>query len=217
MIITLQRFDMSVKYILDTNVYIEASKGYYHPEIVPVYWDILKNLGKNDIIKSPKQVKEEIKIQNKPTLTKETLIEEDRFLYDWSRSPENKCFLENDLKGVAEFFKIANEAYLKVQRKNSEIIRKRNKSWKWPRKEPVSDQDLFVIATVLFYKKYFSNNRFVLVTKESNDNPPKAYKPAKIPHICDELEIEWMDDFQFIKEVGIIFDSVSLSSYNSKN
>ena len=94
---TLRRFDMSVKYILDTNVYIEAYKGYYHPDIVPVYWDILKIFGKKDIVKSPKQVRDEIKIQNKPTTTKESVKEEDRFLYDWSRSSENKCFLNDDL------------------------------------------------------------------------------------------------------------------------
>ena len=79
----------------------------------------------------------------------------------------------------------------------------------------MSDQDLFVIATVLFYKEHFSNNRFVLVTKEGNDNPPKYFKPAKIPHICDELGIEWMDDFSFIKEIGITFDSVNFSKDNS--
>jgi len=52
---------MSVKYILDTNVYIEAYKGYYHPDIVPVYWDILKDLGEKNIVKSPIQVRDEIK------------------------------------------------------------------------------------------------------------------------------------------------------------
>lgn len=56
---------MLTKYILDTNVYIEAYKGYYHPDIVPVYWDILKFLGKEKTIESPKQVLHEIKSQNK--------------------------------------------------------------------------------------------------------------------------------------------------------
>lgn len=198
---------MTVKYILDTNVYIEASKGYYHPDIVPVYWDILKNLGEKEVIKSPKQVRDEIKIQNKPSASKESSNEEDRFLYDWSRSSENKCFLKDDLKGIDRFFRNVNEAYLKVKSKNSEALIKNNKGWKWPRREPVSDQDMFVIATVLFYKEHFPTNKYILVTKECNDIPPKHYKPAKIPHICIELGIEWMDDFDFIKEVGITFDT----------
>jgi len=198
---------MAVRYILDTNVYIEAFKGYYHPDIVPVYWDILKILAVRDVIKSPKQVRDEIKIQNKPAVDKDSSDKEERFLYDWSRSSENKCFLKEDLKGIDRFFRKVNEAYLRVKIKNTEAIIKKNKGWKWPRREPVSDQDMFVIATVLFYMQYFPNNKYVLVTKEGNDNPPKFLKPAKIPHICEELGIKWMDDFEFIKEIGITFDS----------
>jgi hypothetical protein len=197
---------MTVRFILDTNVFIEAYKGYYHPDIVPVYWDILKDLGKKEVIKSPKQVREEIKIQNKPSASKEIPIEEDRFLFDWSRS-ENVCFLNNDLPGIEGFFKKVQNAYLDVKFKNTNTIRKKIKNWQWPRQEPVSDQDMFVIATALFYKEHFPNFRYVLVTKENNDYPPKYYKPAKIPHICKELGIEWMDDFDFIKEVGIKFNS----------
>jgi hypothetical protein len=204
-----------VKYILDTNVYIEAYKGYYHPDIVPVYWDILRKLGKNDVIKSPKQVRDEIRIQNKPTISTEPSKPEDRFLYNWSRAPENKCFICDDLNGIDEFYRNVFEAYLKVKTKNTEALRRINKGWNWPRKEPVSDQDMFVIATVLFFKKHFPNNKYLLVTKEGNDNPPKYYKPAKIPHICLELGIEWMDDFKFIKNVGITFDSTKFYSQNN--
>ena len=60
---------------------------------------------------------------------------------------------------------------------------------------------------IIILKAHFPNKSFIIVTKEGNDNPPKHYKPAKIPHICIELGIEWMDDFDFLKEVGITFDS----------
>ncbi len=197
---------MKIKYILDTNVYIEAYKGYYHPDIVPVYWEILLELGRENVIKSPKQVRNEIKIQNKPSESNNSNKIEDRFLYDWSRSKENKCFLTKELDNISSFFQQVQDAYLKVKEKHIIIIRKRNKNWKWPNKEPVSDQDMFVIATVLFYKKYFPDNKYFVVTKEGNDSPPKRYKPAKIPHICNELGIDFLDDFEFIKKVGITFD-----------
>lgn len=89
------------KYILDTNVYIEAYKGYYHPDIVPIYWDILKKLGGKDAIVSPVQVRNEIKIQNKPSKKEGTDNKPDRFLYDWSRSADNKCFLKKELDEIA--------------------------------------------------------------------------------------------------------------------
>ena len=198
---------MSVKYILDTNVYIEAYKGYYHPDIVPVYWDILKNLGEKNIVKSPIQVRDEIKIQNKPSASKEPPKDEDRFLYDWARSSENNCFLKQDLLGIENHFSKVQDAYLIVKRKNTDALLKKDRDFKWPRREPVSDQDMFVIATVLFYQEHFPNTKFVLVTKEGNDNPPKSYKPGKIPHICNEMGIQWMTDFDFIKKVGITFDT----------
>lgn len=101
---------MLTKYILDTNVYIEAYKGYYHPDIVPVYWDILKFLGKEKTIESPKQVLHEIKSQNKPQSSKENDSVGD-FLYEWSRSSDNKCFLKNDLKDIDLYFREVQAAY----------------------------------------------------------------------------------------------------------
>lgn len=44
----------------------------------------------------------------------------------------------------------------------------------------------------------------VVVTKEIKDsykNPTKI----KIPHVCDNMNVRWIDDFEFIKEVNIIF------------
>jgi len=198
---------MPVKYILDTNVFIEAYKGYYHPDIVPVYWDILKNLGSKEIIKSPKQVREEIKLQYTPPSNKENSMVVDRFLFDWSRSPENNCFLRKELPKIDSYFKTVQQAYLLVRQINTEIIKKNRPNWVWPLREPVSDNDMYVIATVLFYREVYPSHRFVLVTKENNDYPPRHYKPCKIPHICDKLNIEWMSDFDFIKEVGITFDA----------
>lgn len=198
---------MPVKYILDTNVFIEAYKGYYHPDIVPVYWDILKRLGNQEIIKSPKQVREEIKIQYTPSSNQDQSAIVDRFLFDWSRAQDNKCFLTKELPGITEYLRSVQEAYLIVKQRHTALIRKNKSTWRWPLKEPVSDNDMFVIATVLFYKSVYPSNRFVLVTKENNDHPPKHFKPAKIPHICEELNIEWMSDFNFIKEVGITFNT----------
>jgi len=200
---------MPVKYILDTNVFIEAYKGYYHPDIVPVYWVILKHLGSQEIIKSPKQVREEIKIQYSPAANQDQSAEVDRFLFDWSRSEDNKCFLTKELPGITEYLRSVQEAYLRVKQRHSELIRKNRKNWSWPLKEPVSDNDMFVIATVLFYKAVYPSNRFVLVTKENYDQPPKYFKPAKIPHICKELDIEWKSDFEFIREIGITFNTTS--------
>lgn len=81
--------------------------------------------------------------------------------------------------------------------------------YKWGFRTPVSDEDMFVIATVLFYKKHVPSQEYILVTKEGYDMPPKPYKPMKIPHLCEKLGVKWINDFDFIKEVGIVFDSTN--------
>lgn len=94
------------------------------------------------------------------TSSKENDSVED-FLYEWSRSSDNKCFLKNDLKDIDLYFREVQAAYEIVKTKNTAKIRKRRNKWNWPKREPVSDQDMFVIATVSFYQNY-SSQRIIL-------------------------------------------------------
>jgi len=48
-----------------------------------------------------------------------------------------------------------------------------------------------------------------VVTKENKETALNA-KRIKIPNVCDNMGIKWMDDFQLVKELGIKF-SCSLS------
>ena len=48
------------------------------------------------------------------------------------------------------------------------------------------------------------NQNAAVVTKEIKDtfnNPTKI----KIPHVCDNMGVRWIDDFKFVEEVGIQF------------
>lgn len=176
------------KYILDTNVYIEAHNKYYHPDVVLSYWDVLKGLGVKDLIKSPKQVKDELR---------------STWLAAWKK--ENKIFLDKDLEGIVPFFDQVREEYKKVKVAHHAILQREYRGRYVPsRAESLSDPDMFVIATVLFYKANFSSD-VTLVTKE-NDTI-SGNKPVRIPHLCIPLGIRCIDDFQFVKEVGIKFQA----------
>lgn len=174
------------KYILDTNVYIEAHNKYYHPDIVLSYWDILKGLGVKDVIKSPKQVRDELKSP---------------WLAAWKR--ENKIFLDKDLDGIMPFFNQVRGEYKKVKAANNAELLRLKPTYVPSREEPLSGPDMFVIATVLFYKANFPNTDFVLVTKENFTI--NVYKSVRIPHLCVPLGIRYIDDFQFLKEAGVTF------------
>lgn len=176
------------KYILDTNVYIAADIGYYHHDIAPSYWDVLKSLGDKDLIVSPKQVRDEI--------TSKSL-----WLSAWKK--HNKVFLNNDLPGILAFFNQVAAEYKKVKATNLAILRKTYSSYTPARDEPLSDPDIFVIATALFYKAQFPAAEIVLVTKENSEVKP--YKTVRIPHLCKALGIRCIDDFLFLREAGVLF------------
>lgn len=57
------------KFCLDTNVLIQAWQKYYSPQICPSYWDMLNELGINNIIFIPEVVYNEI-VQTDDDLSK---------------------------------------------------------------------------------------------------------------------------------------------------
>lgn len=46
----------------------------------------------------------------------------------------------------------------------------------------------------------------VVVTKEEKVTARNS-KKIKIPNVCDNMGVKWINDFDFIEEVGIMFDS----------
>ncbi len=183
-----------MKYILDTNVYIAAFRGYYNPEICSTYWEVLRELGEKESIKSPKEVKDEIE-----------RIDDD--LSGWAKN-KNPCFLSDDLTGIMVFFMKVRASYDVIKQNaishwTTEFAKKGQKYHL--REEPISDEDIFVVATALFYRKHFPDQEVVVVTKEILKNNP--YKPVRIPHLCDAVKVRWINDFEFIKEIGITLEA----------
>lgn len=44
----------------------------------------------------------------------------------------------------------------------------------------------------------------IVVTKETKDHFKKQTK-IKIPHVCDNMDVKWIDDFTFIRDLNIKF------------
>jgi predicted nuclease of predicted toxin-antitoxin system len=60
-----------------------------------------------------------------------------------------------------------------------------------------SKADPWVIAHAM-------NEKAIVVTKEKKDFIRKQTK-IKIPHVCDNMNVSWIDDFEFIKNLNIKF------------
>ena len=179
-------------YIVDTNVYISAFRGYYSMDICPEYWDILTQIGNENLLISPIEVRNEI-------------LRQDDELARWVKA-KNPCFQTATLPEITPFFLEVVEAYKKAKENAKLKFQETNPTYRLPRKESLSDEDMMVVANALFYREHFPSKEVVIVTKETDLSLYK--KPVKIPHVCDPLGISYVNDFEFIKEVGIRFKAL---------
>lgn len=49
------------------------------------------------------------------------------------------------------------------------------------------------------------NDKAVVVTKEEKVTAPNSNR-IKIPNVCDNMGIRWINDFEFISELGVFFN-----------
>lgn len=61
-----------------------------------------------------------------------------------------------------------------------------------------NDADPWVIA-------HARRSGAVVVTYEEFVANPKPTKPPKIPNVCDDLDIKWVDTIGFLEACGVVF------------
>ncbi len=162
-------------YCIDANVLIQAWQKYYAPDICPDYWDILNELGSQGRIFIPEEVKNEIVV------------------------PDDKEKTEDDLS------KWLKRSSIPVHKPTEQVI----KCWQNilqanPLHQHLVDNikgrslaDPWVISHALSVKA-------TVVTKENLDIALNT-KRIKIPNVCNNMGIRWIDDFTFVKELGLKF------------
>lgn len=163
-------------YCLDANVLIQAWQKYYSPNICADYWDVLNQLGKDERIFIPEEVKNEIVVG----VDKEK--EEDN-LSKWLKSssiPVQK--LTEDVIKCWQTILQANELHKLLV----DNVKGRSLADPW------------VISHAL-------NRNATVVTKESPITSINAKKPITIPNVCENMGVRWIDDFTFVRELGLKF------------
>ena len=163
-------------YCLDANVLIQAWQKYYSPVLCPDYWDVLNELGKEGRIFIPEEVKNEI------VVTEDTEKSEDD-LSKWlkrSTVPILKT-TEATIKCWQTILQVNPLHRLLVDNVKGRSL-----------------ADPWVISHAL-------DKKATVVTKESPITSINAKKPVTIPNVCDNMGIRWIDDFAFVKELGLKF------------
>jgi hypothetical protein len=163
-------------YCLDANVLIQAWQKYYAPEICPDYWEILNELGKQGRIFIAEEVKNEIVV------------------------------IDDNVKKEDDLSKWLKRSAIPVHKPTENVI----KCWQNiilanPLHKLLVDNvkgrslaDPWVISHAL-------DKKATVVTKESPIISLNAKKPVTIPNVCDNMGVRWIDDFAFVKEIGLKF------------
>jgi len=163
-------------YCLDANVLIQAWQKYYAPEICPDYWEILNELGKQGRIFIAEEVKNEIVVIDDNEKKEDDLSK-------WlkrSAIPVHKP-TENVIKCWQNII-LANPLHKLLV----DNVKGRSLADPW------------VISHAL-------DKKATVVTKESPIISLNAKKPVTIPNVCDKMGVRWIDDFAFVKEIGLKF------------
>jgi hypothetical protein len=164
-------------YCLDANVLIQAWQKYYSPEICPDYWEVLNTLGKQAKVFIPEEVKNEIVV----TGGDKEKTEDD--LSKWLKKSTIPVYkpTENVIKCWQTILQANPMHKLLVDSAKGRSL-----------------ADPWVISHAL-------DKNAVVVTKESPIISQNAKKPITIPNVCNNMGIRWIDDFTFVKEIGLKF------------
>jgi len=163
----------NTKYVLDTNVFVQAHRKYYAFDIAPSFWDALVNFAKRGEIVSIDKVLDEIKRG-----------EYDDELKRWALNKFYKYF--------------ENTQYVNVVDSYKEII---NWAQKQQQYTPQAKDDFFkaenadpwVIAFAYAYN-------LIVVTQEAYN--PNTQSKIKIPNVCKEFEIEYINTFELLRRLN---------------
>lgn len=163
-------------YVLDTNVFVEASRHYYAFDIVPRFWQSLIKQAENGRIQSIDRVKDELDKGG----------EDKDELKIWAKNDFHTWFASTDedtvLDAYRKIIEWANGQQQYMGAAKEEISRGDN-------------ADAWVVA-------YALSMNYVVVTQEG-DQPQARKKRIPIPNVCKAFDIHWIDIYQMLRNLRI--------------
>ena len=166
----------SKKYLLDANIFIEASKRYYSFDIAPGFWKNIIKYDRAGVIFSVDRVKKELERKDDEIKT-------------WIDSNLNNSFFvptdnPNIFKNYAQVQNWANSHSQFTDAAKSIFAQ-------------ADEADAWLIATAI-------TNSYVIVTEETIDRTiSNKIGNIKIPNVCENFKLEYINTFQMLRELQI--------------
>lgn len=167
--------DNSVKYLIDTNVFIQAKDSFYGMDIAPSFW---------------KQIDERIR-DGRLTLC--------RFIVDeLTKGKDNlsRWIVNNDYSEVIleeSFYEDVLDNYEKI----SDYVESHPKWSDENKKKFLKGADSWVIAVAMAVNG-------IVVTQEKKIDDANNTKKVKIPNVAEHFGVETMDIFTYMRETNMI-------------
>jgi predicted nuclease of predicted toxin-antitoxin system len=162
-------------YLLDANIFIQAKRIYYRFKTFPSFWDLIVSEHSDDKLFSIDKVQSEL-----------LAINDD--LADWLKNtlPKNFFRSSNDQEATDQYQILAPWVYSLTRLS-----------------EPAKIQFLDTDNADAFLVAYARAHDLILVTQELP--APNSQNIIKIPDVCDEFDVEWMNTFDWLEELDVQF------------
>ena len=161
---------------LDTNILIYASKVTNPLDIHPTYWAKMKEILDRDDVFSIDKVKDEI-----------YYYEDD--LLNWCKENIDSSFWKKTLYALSEYAELQNWVQTRSY-KDPALIEFAD----------VKNADPFILAHSL--NAIRKNQNITIVIEVSN---PDSKKRVKLPDVCINFGIRFINNNEFFREIGITF------------
>ena len=164
---------MTVLYLLDANVLIDANRDYYPIARVPEFWDWLLEMGRLGRIKIPQEFYKEVILPPPPKDRPDPLVE-------WLKT--NKDAIVLDEEAVVELVTRVTEQGYASDLTDEEI-------------EKIG-RDPFLVA----YTLIDIQERCVVTTEYPK--PSKIRANRKLPDVCNDFNVRCVNTFVLIQELN---------------
>ncbi|MDT8898264.1 DUF4411 family protein [Thermanaerothrix sp. 4228-RoL] len=168
-----------MKYCLDTNAFIEPSKGWYAFDIAPSFWNALIQWSQKKLLCSIQPVFNEI-VNHK---------EEDD-LVRWAKQYHDELFLLPDEKTWSELRNIANLVMGVYEDHLAEGF--------------LGCADPIVIAYAKAHQLIVVTEERIR-KEELNSNGKVGGKKIKIPNVCERIGVSWVNTVDMLRDLKFQF------------
>lgn len=172
---------MSSLYLLDASTLITANNHYFSMDRIPQYWNWLLDKAREEIVKIPREIYDEIKPSSRPKTSENPSHSQTARsdLFTWIRRADvqEQLILDEQIDGDIHD-QVLREGY----------------------GENLDEGDFFKIGKDSFLIAYAKKRpERIVVTKELS-RPSRTKGNRKIPDVCNDLKIKCIDDYEFQRQ-----------------